>query len=66
MADTTLRLLAPGVAIGLTDLLLTRQGVDTVDKSITGTQLRNFIVASGPFITSLGTVTSGTLDGGTP
>ena len=66
MADTTLRLLTAGAAIGLTDLFLTRQGADTVDKSITGTQLRNFVVSSGPFITSLGTVTSGTLDGGTP
>lgn len=45
MTDTTLRLLAHGGAIQLGDLLLTRQGADTVDKSITTDQLITFMDA---------------------
>ena len=45
MADTTLRTLAPGVAISNGDLFISRQGADTSDKSVTGTQLKAFSLA---------------------
>lgn len=93
MADTTLPLLGAGGAVAAGDLFISRQGADTVDKRVTGTQLKTFMaqttsgtlnrisVASGgtnpvvdidaayagqSSITTLGTITSGSIDGGTP
>lgn len=65
MADTTLPLLTAGGAIATGDLFLTRQGADTSDTKVTGTQMRTFVLAASNTITSLGTITSGTVDGGT-
>lgn len=41
----TARTLGAGIAIANGDLFLTRQGSDTVDTSVTGTQLKNYIDA---------------------
>ena len=43
MANTTLRLLSSGAAISAGDLFLTRQGVDTSDRSITASQIKEYI-----------------------
>ena len=43
MTDTTLPLLDAGSTISAADLFITRQGADTVDKKITGTQLVDFV-----------------------
>jgi hypothetical protein len=43
MADTTIRLLASGAAVADSDLFITRQGADTVDKSVTGSQLKAYM-----------------------
>ena len=45
MTDTTLPLLSSGSAIADGDLFLTRQGSDTSDKKVTGTQLKTYINA---------------------
>ncbi len=42
MTDVTLRTLGAGTTISVGDLFLTRQGADTVDTSVTGTQLLAF------------------------
>lgn len=42
-ANTTIPLLSAGSAISAGDLFITRQGADTSDKKVTGTQLKTFM-----------------------
>jgi hypothetical protein len=46
MADTTLPLLSAGSAIADGDLFITRQGADTSDKKVTGTQLKTYMAGT--------------------
>lgn len=46
MTNTTLPTLTAGSAISASDLFLTRQGSDTIDKKVTGTQLLAFFNAN--------------------
>src|ERR1039458_3599301 len=48
MTNVTLRTLGVGAAPADGDLFLTRQGADTVDKSVTGLQLKTFIETAAP------------------
>lgn len=58
--NTTLPTLSAGSAVSAGDLLLTRQGADTADKSITAAQLKTFMSASPTLVTpALGTIASG-------
>lgn len=43
MTNKTLRTLGAGGAIGDSDLFLTRQGSDIVDKSVTGNQIKDYV-----------------------
>lgn len=51
MPDTTIRLLAPGNAIQDGDLFISRQGADTVDKAVSGSQLKAYLSASTSALT---------------
>lgn len=53
MVDTTLRTLTPGTAVSDGDLFISRQGADTEDKSVTGTQLKTY--AQGTLQTQINT-----------
>lgn len=56
MTDTTLPLLSSGSAISDGDLFITRQGVDTSDKKVTGTQLKTYM--GGTFVPYTGAIDS--------
>ena len=61
MTDKTIRDLDPGIAIQNGDLFITRQGTDTVDKSVTAAQIRTHATALlGDAATA--TLTSGQTD----
>lgn len=49
MTDKTIRDLDPGIAIQDGDLFITRQGTDTVDKSVTAGQIKTYIGADSGF-----------------
>lgn len=57
MVDTTLRTLTTGASISDGDLFISRQGADAEDKSVTGTQIKAFVLES-PAITGTATITT--------
>lgn len=58
MTNTTIRDLSSGAAIQDGDLFIARQGADTVDVSVTGSQLKTYVGSSGGTVTDVSIVTA--------
>lgn len=64
--NSTLPTLSAGSAISAGDLFISRQGSDTSDKKVTGTQLKTFMSASPTLVTpNIGTPSAGVLTNAT-